>query len=635
MLDHVRSPQVRRRAQRRALCCAVMIAALSALSNACIRDERVALSVEYTVEVRDTAKDLLHVTARFSNLRQPNLDVALPVWTPGVYEVMNYARNVLRLTVRNRSGARLRAWKVQPSTWRIDTSGSDFVTVEFDYAATDLAWNGAGISSEHAFFTGTQLFLEPIGYREAPSTVRFVLPTGWSVVSALRETADSSVFGAADYDELVDAPTVLGSFDLIRFEAEGKPHLVVTAPEGADCADDLPGLVERLPGIIAVQRSIFGSLPYEKYVFFCVADLRGASLEHGNSYVTNWFDPVNAAHEIFHLWNVKRIRPAEMWPYDYSRVNPGPSLWVSEGITSYYAAITAYRAGLERIGDAPAEGAGRELYLPHGDPERSLLDHLAYRISQVESHPERHHVSPSDASLSDGMAFGAIGPSYYHTGEVLGLLLDLSILHHTQGRRGLDDVMRALYSEFYQRGKGFTPDDLIRVVSAIAGRDLGDFFRRYVTGTEEPPYDSILGHAGYRLSRSQRVVGSLGVAARSTGDGRRVYRSPGPGTPAGLAGIQAEDVIAAVDGVPIHQVPLTNVFGRNWIGGRFLGKAGEQVVLTVLRDGRQRRMAVTLGSVEEIVFRIDRDSVATPLQIAIREAWLERHKGPHNGPTGR
>lgn len=623
-MRHVRSPHVRRGAQCRAHYCAVMIAVLSGFPNACVRNGRDALSVEYTVEVRDTAKHLFHVTAKFSNLRQPNLDVALPVWTPGVYEAKNYALNVFRLTVRDRSGARLRAPKVQPSTWRIETSGSDVVTVEFDYAATDLAWNGAGVTSQHAFFTGTQLFLEPIGYRDVPSTVRFVLPSGWRVASALRETVDSSVFAAADYDELVDAPTVLGSFDLIRFEAEGKPHLVVTAPAGAECADDLPGLVETLPRIIAVQRSIFGSLPYEKYVFFCVADLRGASLEHGNSYVTNWFDPVSAAHEIFHLWNVKRIRPAEMWPYDYSRVNPGPSLWVSEGITSYYEAITAYRAGLERIGDSPAEGAGPELYLPVRESERSLLDHLAYRMSLVESHPERDHVSPSDASLSDGMGYGAIGPSYYNTGELLGLLLDLSILHHTQGRRSLDDAMRTLYTEYYERGKGFTPDDLIRVVSANAGRDYTEFFRRYVTGTEVPPYDSILGHAGYRVSRSQRAVGSLGVVARSTEEGRRVYLSPGPGTPAGLAGIQVGDVVAAVDGVPIHQVALTNIFGRNWIGGRFLSKAGEQVVLTVLRDGRQRRIPVTLGSVEEIVFRIDRDSAATPSQIAIHEAWLKR-----------
>jgi predicted metalloprotease with PDZ domain len=603
---------------------AVGIAFLSAAPNALAQVEDRPLSVEYSVEVKDTTRRLFHVTASFGNLRQPYLDVALPVWTPGVYQAQNYALNVTRFAAHDRSGARLRAPKVQPSTWRIETSRKDAVTVEFDYAATDLSSTGAGITGQLAFFTGTQLFLEPVGHRTAASTVRFVVPRGWRIVSALRETADSSVFAAADYDELVDAPTVLGSFDVTRFEAEGRPHFVVTAPAGAECTGDLPELIETLPRIVAVHRSIFGSLPYEKYVFFCVANLGGASLEHGNSYVTGWLSWVNAAHEMFHLWNVKRIRPAEMWPYDYSRVNPGPSLWVSEGITSYYEAIAAYRSGLDESGDAPAEGAGAEVFDPVKDSERALLDHLAYRISQVESHPERHHVSPSDASLSDGLGYGAVGPSYYHTGELLGLLLDLSILHDTQGRRGLDDVMRSLFNDYYERGKGFTADDMIEVVSANAGRSYTEFFARYVTGTEVPPYDSILGFAGYRVSRSQRTLGFLGVTARSTPEGRQVYMIPRPASPAGLAGIRVGDEILAIDDVPIHQVPLTNLYGRNWIGGRIPGRAGERVVLTVRRGDAQRKVPVTLSSMEEIVFTIERDPAATPRQLAIRRGWLKR-----------
>lgn len=581
------------------------------------------LSVEYLVEVADTTRRLFHVTAKFGNLRQPHLDVALPVWTPGVYEPRNYAVNVTRFTARDRSGTRLRAPKVQPSAWRIETRGIEEVTVDFYYTATDLASDGAGITGQLAFFTGTQLFLEPVGHRAAASTVRFLVPRGWKIASALRESGDSSVFAAANYDELVDAPTVLGSFDLTRFKAGGKPHFVVTAPAGAECASNLPELVATLPKIIAAQRSIFGSLPYEKYVLFCVANLAGASLEHGNSYVTAWLNPVNAAHETFHLWNVKRIRPAEMWPYDYSRVNPGPSLWVSEGVTSYYEAMIAYRTSLG-ASDAPAEGAGPEVSPSHKDPERALLDHLAYRISQVESHPERHYISPTDASLSDGLSYGAVGPSYYHTGELLGLLLDLSILHDTQGRRGLDDVMRSLYSDYYERGRGFTPDDMIGVVNANAGRNYTEFFARYVTGTEVPPYDSILGFAGYRVSQSQRTLGLLGVTARSTADGRQVYRFPRAATPAELAGIRVGDEILAIDDVPIHQVHLTNLFGRNWIGGRMSGRAGERVVLTVRRGDTQRKVPVTLGSVEEVMFTIERDPAATAAQLRIRTAWLKR-----------
>lgn len=580
---------------------------------------------EYTVEVRNVAARLFHVSATFSNLRQPYLDLALPVWTPGVYRAANYALNVRRFTVLDQAGNRLRAPKVQPSTWRIETRGLNQVTVEFDYIATDLSWNGAAITPRFAFFTGTQLFLEPVGHRNTPPTVRFHVPGGWGIASALHETSDSTVFTARDYDELVDAPTVLGSFDVTRLEAEGKPHFIVRAPADAQCTDNWPRLMEAIPKIIAVQRSIFGSLPYDKYVFFCVADLDGGSLEHGNSFVTSELGAVNIAHEFFHLWNVKRIRPAEMWPYDYSRVNPGPSLWVAEGITSYYEAMTAYRAGLDQGGDIPAEGVGPEVAGPVRDAEHLLIDHLAFRISGIEGNPERQYYSPSDASTSDGLSYGGgAWPNYYWTGEILGALLDLSILRDTHGRRRLDDVMRALYTQRYEKGRGFTPDDLIRIVSATAGRDYTDFFRRYVTGTEVPPYERIFGYAGYRLSHSTRKFGALGgINARSTPEGRRAYQIAA-GSRAARAGIQVGDVILSVNGVPIHQVPLMNLYGKNWIGGTFVGRAGEPVVLKILRDGKEQDIPVTLGAREETNFRIENDPAATTEQLSVRSAWLKR-----------
>jgi predicted metalloprotease with PDZ domain len=554
-----------------------------------------------------------------------------------VYTTENYALNVLRFTARDGSSERLLAPKSQPSAWRIDTSRTSQITVEFDYVARTLAWNQAKITNEYAFFTGTQLFLEPIGHRGAPATVRFIVPSGWRIASALRDTAEPSIFTAADYDELADAPTVLGSFDFARFEVDGKPHLVVTTPAGAYSADNVAAFVQMLPKIIRTDRTIFGSLPYDKYVFFYFSptiDMAGGNIEHSNSSVypagstLDEGDLVSVAHEFFHLWNVKRIRPAAMWPYDYSRVNPGPSLWVSEGITSYYERLTAYRAGVLTGVGAPAEGAGPDASRMGSrasvDAETSFLRGLAFRISEVETNPERQYISPSDASISGGLAYRATGFAY-GMGEVLGALLDLSILHDTGARRGLDDVMRALYIQHYERGRGFTPNDLIRIVSATAGRDYSDFFSRYVTDVQVPPYDSIFAYAGYRVSRSSRKLGVLGVAAaRSMAQGRYVYLMRDPASPAAQAGIRVGDVIVSVDGVPMHQVPLTNLFGQNWIGGRFLGKAGERVVLKILRDGKEQDIAVTLGTREETNFRIEADPAATTAQLAVRSAWLKR-----------
>lgn len=599
------------------------VLALTAGLVGCGVPDRSGLSVEYVVEVVDPSRASFHVAASFEGVEAPTFDVALPVWTPGVYDQVGYARNVTRMSVRGEDGGQLDRSKITPSRWRIDTPGARNVRVEFDYAARDMSWNGAGVAPTHALFTGTQLFLEPVGHRDAPSTVRFVVPPGWAVASALRPTEDPLVFEAAGYDELVDAPTVLGSLEVTRFEAGGIPHEVVIAPAGAECSDDLDGYVASFETIVAVQAGIFGALPYDRYVVFCVADMAGGSLEHAASYVTSWLHPSNAAHELFHVWNVKRIRPAELWPYDYARVAPGPSLWMAEGVTSYYEALTAYRAGLPTGADVPSEGAGAVL-MPAADPGTWFLKHLAYRISQLESNPERHHVSPSDASISDGLGFGAVAPSYYTSGELIGALLDLSILGDTDGRRSLDDVMRTLYRDFYERGRGFTASDLIAVVSETAGRDYRDFFDRHVTGTEPLPYDTVFGLAGLRVSSSTRTLGGLGLNASSTAAGRRVGRSPAPGSPAGRAGIVAGDEITAVDGVPIHDVPLTNVFGANWIGGRLLDGAGERVVLTVVRSGATLQLPVTLATVEEVVFSIDPVATPTTHQLMVREAWLRR-----------
>ncbi|MBI4408073.1 MAG: hypothetical protein HY561_00100 [Gemmatimonadetes bacterium] len=222
---------------------------------------------EYTVEVKDTAARLFHVTATFGNLRQRRLELALPVWTPGWFTIENYGKNVLRFGVKDGSGNRLPAPRVQPQTWSIDTRGKDRITVEFDYLANVVALNQAKITHEYAFFTGTQLFLEPVGHRDAQATVRIVVPAGWKIVSALEATSDSTVFRARDYDALVDAPTLLGSIQVVPFEVEGKPHLFAIAPAGG-VAGDIQDYATKVAAVIRVQSALFGGLPYDKYIIF-------------------------------------------------------------------------------------------------------------------------------------------------------------------------------------------------------------------------------------------------------------------------------------------------------------------------------------------------------------------------------
>jgi predicted metalloprotease with PDZ domain len=284
------------------------------------------LEIEYTVKVADIPGQLFHVTTNIRNINQPALELSLPVWSPGWYTIENYAKNILRFRVTEPGGRQLRPALVRKQTWRIDTRGISHVTVEFDYRAIVLAAHQARIAPDYAFFTGTQLFLLPEGHRSRPSVVRFDVPSGWRIASGLDDTADPTVFTAPDYDTLVDQPTLMGQFDVTRFMVEGKPHDFVANPAGLFSAEKTRTLIGHLTKLAETQSRIFGGLPYRKFVyfyFFRPAEASAAVLEHQNSYVAlmnagSQAQPddmvAQASHEFFHVWNVKRIRPAQMGP---------------------------------------------------------------------------------------------------------------------------------------------------------------------------------------------------------------------------------------------------------------------------------------------------------------------------------
>lgn len=452
------------------------------------------LRLEYTVEVSSIPEKLFHVTTEIRNIKEPRLNLSLPIWTPGWYTVENYAKNILRFKVSDSKGQPVAQTMTRKQTWTVETGGLDAIKIEFDYRASVLALNQARIADDFAFFTGTQLFLLPEGHRRDPATVNFKVPRDWGIISALKETSNPLTFTSPDYDTLVDSPTEMGKFDLAKFEVEGKPHYFVGAPAGVLSGDKIEEMKGVLGTIARSQGAIFGGLPYDKYVyfyFFTQAESNASGgLEHSNSFVAFHSEGRDAqprlmarlaAHEYFHVWNVKRIRPAELWPYDYSREVETPLLWVSEGFTNYYAALTLYRTGLA--------------------DRKAFLKQVGGVISAIESNEARKYISMASSSVSTWLGYDtpvAFGISYYPGGQNLAALLDLSIMHDTEGRSNLDDVMRALYQEFYLKGKGFSAEDMIGVVNRITKRDYHDFYRRYIWGVEVPPYKTFLGYAGFQ-----------------------------------------------------------------------------------------------------------------------------------------
>jgi predicted metalloprotease with PDZ domain len=564
-----------------------------------------ALRVDYTVEVQNIDASLFHVTANVKNIKQPRLELSLPTWTPGWYTIENYGKNILRFKITDAKGATLPHMMPRKQTWTVDTKGLDQLKVEFDYRADVLALNQAKISKDFAFFTGTELFLMAGGHRESPSMVRFIVPNGWKIISALKETSDPMVFNAADYDALVDAPTEMGNFDVTRFMVEGKPHYFVATPAGKFSTEKSQKFAELLGKVASAQSAIFGGLPYEKYVYFYFfaspeSNASGA-LEHLNSHVSfalpgDVAQPEQmigtASHEFFHLWNVKRIRPVEMWPYDYSRENETPLLWVSEGFTNYYGNVAVYRAGLMK--------------------QEDFLARAGDAISGVENNEARAFISPAESSASTWLGYDtstAFGISYYTQGQNLGALLDLSIRHDTAGRVSLDDVMRTLYKEFYQRGKGFSMEDMIAVVNRLTRQDYHDFYRRYVWGVEVPPYEQIYGYAGYHVEKATRKGPVFGFGGRSR-SGVFYINNVEPNSPSSEAGLMAGDAILKINGDDLQHVKFNEL-------------AGTTVKLTIKHEGVEKEIPFKVGAHEETSYSLVAAPQPTADQLKVREGWLK------------
>ncbi len=565
-----------------------------------------ALKIEHTVTLDDIAEQQFHITTDIGNIAQSEMSLSLPTWAPGWYTVENYFKNVLRFRITNSAGKELPMRMTRKQTWNIPTKGIDRIRIEYDYRADTLGLNQAKIATDFAFFTGIELFLEPHGHRGDPATVRFHIPEGWKLISALKDTANPMVYTAADYDTLVDAPVMMGKFDLTEFEVEGKPHYFAAAPAGVFNAEKTKKFTEIWAKTIKAESAIFGGLPYEKYVafyFFMPAQSNASgALEHLNSYVA--FAPAGeastpegiigtGAHEFFHLWNVKRIRPAEMWPYDYSRENETPLLWVSEGFTNYYGVVGTYRGGVTS--------------------KEHFLSRVADAAAGIEGSEARHYISPANSSVSTWAGYDtpvAFGISYYTQGQNLAALLDLSIRNDTNGRASLDDVMRALYYEHFKRGRGFTTTDMIGIVNRLTKKNYSQFYERYVFGTEVPDYDAIFGYAGYRLERKSEKAPDFGFSVRPRNGGFTITGIE-PNSASAAANLMVGDVITKVNGGPVFSAP-------------FQSFAGKTITLTVDRDGKATDIPMKVGSRDFTSCSLVEMANLTEKQRKIRDGWLKR-----------
>jgi predicted metalloprotease with PDZ domain len=462
-----------------------------------------AYDLAYTIAFPQPATHLYEIRLDVARLEgDAPLDLQLPVWSPGRYARMDFARNVQDFAATGADGAALRWEKTGGSAWRVHRGGASRVQVRYRVFANDLSGTFSVLDTAHANWNGASVFMYVVGHKPDPVTLRVEAPEGWQLMNGEARDVRQREFRLANYDILVDTPTeVAPALDVDTFTVDRVLYRVVTHHNG-DQKGQRPRFVEAHRKIVAYENRVFGPPPIATYTFLQNIGYRGGDgMEHLNStqiaHPVPWSVDANplpgvgtAAHEYFHVWNVKRMRPAALGPFDYTQSIHQPSLWVAEGWTNYYGHMALHRGG---VVDRAA------LYRTMSGVVTSMLEH-----------PGRRERSARQASFDAPFFDGGASPmqtnaantffSYYVKGEGLALALDLMIRARSGGAKSLDDVARLLRDRtwnapnatYYLQGRGYTEADVERAASDVAGVDLHDWFERHVGGVEEPDYVTLL-----------------------------------------------------------------------------------------------------------------------------------------------
>jgi predicted metalloprotease with PDZ domain len=586
------------------------------------------LELSYTLAFPQPHTHLYEVSLTIGNVTTPQLDLSLPIWTPGSYLAREYARHVQDFNAGDGSEPPLSWRKIDKATWRIETgaNGAQPKTIRARYRvyANELATQTSHLDATHAYFNGASLLMYVPGATDRPHRIKFITPEGWRVTTPLALQPDpDGYYTAADYDRLVDSPTEIGTHKLLEFTVRGKPHRA--AIWGQYEFDD-DRLKNDLTKIVEEGAKIFGGLPYDHYTFIIhVQPGIGGGTEHLNSNISmtqpGAFKSDRGykgflgleSHEYFHHWNVKRIRPVALGPFDYQRENYTHGLWVSEGVTSYYGDLLLRRAGLTSVNE--------------------YLEGLANTIANYEQTPGRFEQSAESASFDawikqyrpDENSINT-AMSYYTKGELLGLIFDIEIRALSKNTKSLDDVMRLLLENHGLPKPGFTDAELKSAFEKVAGVDLTGFWGRFVAGNDEIDFTAYLNKAGLQLTKGYRPgtpyaasktdkPGSLGIRARPGGD-RAVVANVIAGSPAYEGGVNAGDELIAVDGKKIDAA------------GGVLNElhAGQRVTLTVFRRERLTTFDLTATAKPFDYYTITELKDAGDAPKAMGAAWLSKEK---------
>lgn len=568
--------------------------------------------VLYEVSLKDREAHILHVEMHYRSTDKGR-EFQLPVWN-ALYQIRDFAQFVSNVRYVDEIGEVEPALKLDKTTWRVEGDGGCSV-VSYEIYANQQGPFGAQLNEEHAFLNWAQVLMYPVDGRNLSFSIRLKdVPAGWRVrdggIFKFADHGDGVTATAPNYDTLVDAPIEIGEFAQKDFTDGGATyHLVFHAAPGEYKPEEL---IETVQKIVHAETEWMQDRPFTEYTFLYhfPEGQAGGGMEHAYSTAIDVSatrlaeNPLSfasvTAHEFFHLWNVKRIRPQSLEPIDYTRENYTRSLWFSEGVTSTVSDWMLVRSGL-------IDG-------------KQFLERLARQIAELERRPAHRVQSVEESSLDAWLEkypyYNSPNRSvnYYNKGQLVGVMLDLEMREHSQGRKCLRDLFQYLNENYAKRGAYF-PDSMgiEMAAEAVAGGDFEPFFERYVSGTADLPYDEFLKTVGLQVIRRASKVPDSGFGiARSVGRSAPTVSRVDPAGPAELAGLAVGDVIDELNGKPASDLAtvISNLV------------PGETITMKVHGPKGKRDISLKLGSrYSEELFLGDLATV-TPEMSARRAAWI-------------
>ena len=571
------------------------------------------VKIDFEISFIEPQAHYAEVEMNISGLLKDYVDIKMPVWAPGSYLVREFAKSVEGFSA-TAAGKNLRFEKVSKNAWRIYSSKAKNLKINYRVYAFETSVRTAFITDSHAFLSSTGIFMYPEGLLKSPSTVTIKPFKTWSKVSTGLEPVVGKPFTytAANFDILFDSPIEVGNQDIFEFTASGVKHEVAMFGGGNY---DKERLKVDMAKVVEQATAIYGENPNKHYTFIVHNfTAGGGGLEHLNSTVLgaskNGYSTEKGykgflelvAHEYHHLWNVKRLRPIALGPFDYDNENYTTNLWVAEGFTSYFENKFMLRAGFKTL--------------------LETAQALVTNIATVSNTPGSKIQSAAEASYDAWIKnyrpnenSGNTSISYYSKGEVIGTLMDLEIANATKGAKSLDNVMHDMYAAYYKKlGRGYTDAEFKAMVEKISGIDFTEFWKKYINGTDAIEYEKYFGYAGIKVmdDNAGKNIPYLGIASKKV-EGKMMVSSVSRNSAAWDGGLNFNDELVSVDGLPIdsalERMPVIATH-----------KVGDQITVTIKRDGVSQDVKLILKANPNLKLVATLDESATDAQLRVRKA---------------